>query len=134
MDDKTYATNVSEAKVLADLCMKRFNVFSQTSGKAPFDLVASHESFPMVLNRIQVKSCAKVSKNGSYNVQLKKVRHNKNENKITNFDCLSCDVVAVYLMDVDKVFYIEAKKLHGKTAVAVRLDKDIDYFGCHSSR
>ena len=134
MDKKTYATNVSEAKVVADLSVKQFNVFTQSSGKAPFDLVASHTDFPTVLNRIQVKSCEKPSKSGAYNVQLKKVRHNKTKNTITNFSSLECDVVAVYLMDIDKVFYIEAKKLHGKTAVAIRPDKQINYFGCYDPK
>ena len=53
MDNKTYISQLSEVKVMADLAYKDYHIFNQISGKAPFDLVAYKEN---VLSRISAKS------------------------------------------------------------------------------
>ena len=59
------------------------------------------------LYRIEVKSTETESKSGSgWEVQIKKVRPNKTENKITNFSKDQCDLLAIYLKPVDKVLLI----------------------------
>lgn len=56
MDDKTYYSSLAELKVMADLTAKKWHVFNQVSGKAPFDVVIYREG---VLKRMSIKSCSK---------------------------------------------------------------------------
>ena len=122
MDKKTYMSSVSEAKIVTDLTVRDFDIFTQSSGKSPFDLIAHKDG---KILRVQVKSCGKKDKKGRFNVQLKSVRHNKTENKIIKFDPNSCDLLAIYLFDADKICYFDPKKLPSLNEIKV--DPTIDY-------
>lgn len=119
MDDKTFMTNVSEAKVAADLASKRIHVFTQSSGKAPVDMIAMRDN---KLFKVQVKSCEKARRNGGYNVQLRKIRHNSLKNTIHRFDPTECDVVAVYLVNVDIVCYVPSSEIGNRGEIVLRLE------------
>lgn len=118
MDSKTYASNVSEAKVVADLAQRGHHVYIQTSGKGPFDVASVKDG---ILKRIQVKACYK-SKNGSYTIQLRTIHTSMKKNTIVKFDATKCDILAVYLIDIDKVFYLEAAQFHDTSTVALRVN------------
>lgn len=105
MDDKTYFSAKAEARAVYELTKARYHVFSQISGKAPFDLVASKGA---QLLRISVKSTNVRGSDGSYPVQIKKVRPNKSTNTIVHFDPTECDVLAVYINELDLVCWIPA--------------------------
>jgi hypothetical protein len=124
MDKKTYMASVSEAKIIADFAVKGYDVFTQTNGKSPFDLVVYKNN---KILRVQVKSCQKVSKRGKYKVQLKKVRHNKTQNKITKFDPNSCDVLAIYLFGADKICYLDPHKLSSLNEISVDPNDDFNF-------
>lgn len=117
MDDKTYLGSLGEAKVIAKLTQERYHVFTQVSGKAPFDLVAYKDG---ILYRVSVKSVTKKNESGVYTVQLKIVRPNRTGNKITNFDNTSCDILAVYLFEDDEVMLIDSKTIEVKSALTIR--------------
>lgn len=119
MDSKTYASNLSEAKVVADLAQKSFHTFTQTSGKAPFDVVAVKEN---KLYRIQIKACYKPNKSGGHVIQLRTIHPSATKgNKIVKFDASKCDLLAVYLIDLDKIFYLEAAQFHNKSTVSLKV-------------
>jgi hypothetical protein len=122
MDSKTYASNVSEAKVAADLAQKGFHIFAQTSGKAPFDLVIVNDTNPTILKRVQVKACYQPIKSGSYVIQLRTIHTSMSKNTIVKFDATRCDVLAIYLIDVDRVFYLDPVPLHGTSTISVKVD------------
>lgn len=117
MDNKTYLGAIGEAKVIAKLTEKKFHVFSQVTGKAPFDLIACNEN---KVYRISVKTIEKQNKNGSYTVQLKSVRSNRTENKIVNFDNSSCDILAVYIVETDEVILLDASSITAKSGLVVK--------------
>lgn len=118
MDDKTWMSAVSEAKVSADLAFNRFDVFNQETGKAPFDKVVHKDG---KILRISVKSVLS-SKDGVHYVQLRSIRHNKTKNKIIHFDPESCDYVAVYLFELDKVCYLPSSEIGDRAEVNLRTE------------
>jgi hypothetical protein len=119
MDSKTYASNVSEAKIAADLAHKGFHVFSQSSGKAPFDLIYADDYCPNVLRRVQVKACYKPNKSGTYTIQLRTIHTSMKKNTIVKFDSRKCDILAIYLIDIDKIIYLNPEPLHDTSTIAI---------------
>ena len=121
MDEKTQSSAISESRVTTELLRDGFSVFSQISGKEPFDIAAYRDG---VFLRVQVKSTRVRSENGlSFSVQLKSVRHNKTKNTIKQFDARLCDVLAVYISELDKVCFIPAKEVDGMTAIRIKEGK-----------
>jgi len=116
MDDKTYYGSLAEAKIIYELTEKKYHIFNQVSGKAPFDLVAFKDND---LLKISVKSVSVTNKNGNYEVQLKRVRSNKTENKIYNFDPKECDVLAVFVIPLNKVFYFKSTNIKTKSTFTI---------------
>lgn len=116
MDNKTYLGSLGEAKVISKLTEEKFHIFSQITGKAPFDLIAVKEN---LLFRVSVKSIEKSDKYNNYIVQLKSVRSNRHTNKIINFDNTSCDLLCVYVVDLDKVIILDAKQITAKSALSL---------------
>lgn len=122
MDSKTYASNLSEAKVIADLAQKGFHVFTQNSGKAPFDVIAIKDHNPTLITRIQVKACYKPNKNGTYTIQLRTIHTSMKKNTIVKFDSSKCDLLAIYLIQDDKIIYLDPKPLHNTSTIAVKVN------------
>lgn len=117
MDNKTYLGAIGEAKVIAKLTEDKFHVFTQVTGKAPFDLVACKDS---KIYRVSVKTIEKKNKDGSYTVQLKSVRSNRTENRIINFDNTSCDILAVYIVETDEVIFKQASDIKAKSGLVIK--------------
>lgn len=117
MDDKTYYSTLGEIKVATELTKQRFHVFNQLSGKAPVDLIALKDN---KVYRISVKTCLKMNEHDSYLIQLRKIRSSRHKNTIHLFDKNECDVLAVYLVDCDKVCFIEAKIIEVINALTIK--------------
>lgn len=117
MDDKTYLGAIGEAKVIALLTEQKYHVFTQVTGKAPFDLVAYKEG---KLYRVSVKTVMKRGKRGAFVVQLKSVRSNRTGNKIIGFDNNSCDILAIYLVEDDEVILMSSSDVKAKSALSIR--------------
>lgn len=117
MDNKTWLGSLGESKVAAELSRHRFHVFTQTTGKAPFDLVAYKDGY---LYRVNVKSTQRRSKWGSWEVKIASVRSNRTENRIVPFDFASCDVLAVYIEPLDKICFLHSSEVAGKNYIALR--------------
>nr|WP_242021875.1 group I intron-associated PD-(D/E)XK endonuclease [Trichocoleus sp. FACHB-90] len=117
VDNKTWLGSLGESKVAAELSRHRFHVFTQTTGKAPFDLVAYKDGY---LYRINVKTTQRLDKWGSWEVQIKSLRSNRTKNRIIPFDPQSCDVLAVYIEPLDKVCFLQVSEVSGKNSIALR--------------
>lgn len=117
MDNKTWLGSLGESKVAAELSRHRFHVFIQTTGKAPFDLVAYKNGH---LYRVNVKTTQRLSKWGSWEVKIASVRSNRTGNRIVPFDFASCDVLAVYIEPLDKVCFLHSSEVAGKSYIALR--------------
>lgn len=102
---------MAEAKAIYEFTKQGYHIFNQVSGKAPFDLVIYKEE---ELLKVSVKSVLKRNSRGKYEVQLKRVRSNKTENKIYPFDNSECDLLVVYIVDLDKLCIFYANKITAK--------------------
>lgn len=117
MDDRTYLGSLAEAKVIATLTEQKWFVFNQTSGKAPFDVVAYRDG---ILKRISIKGTSNKDEYDSYLVQIGRVRSNKTSNTVHKFDSNECDVVAIYIKPLDKVCFISAQDITSGRAISLR--------------
>lgn len=119
MDDKTYLGTLAEAKVIAKLTEQKWFVFNQTSGKAPFDLVVYKDK---KLQTISVKGCSRKDKYGSYLVTISRTRSNRTTNTVHKFDPNLCNILAVYLSDIDKVCFIPTCKISSGRQINLRVE------------
>lgn len=119
VDDKTWVGSLAEAVVTAKLAENKFHVFQQISGKAPFDLVAYRDG---KLYRISVKGCAgNVSKaRGSFIVYLERKSNNRTCSKRQPFRCADCDVLAVYIHTLRKIWFIPAARVGSRANLSLR--------------
>jgi PD-(D/E)XK endonuclease len=124
VDNKTWLGSLGESKVAAELSRYRFHVFTQTTGKAPFDLVAYKDGR---LYRVNVKTTQRLSKWGSWELKIASVRSNRTGNRIVPFDFTSCDVLAVYIEPLDKVCFLHSSEVAGKNYITLR-DKTVHQY------
>lgn len=97
--------------------------FSELDGKSPFDLVVHKDN---KLYRVEIKSTETRSKyNTGWEVQLKKVRSNRSENKITNFSSNQCDILVVYICPIDEIILIDSSLVKVKSSLTIT-DKEIN--------
>lgn len=117
MDNKTWLGSLGESKVAAELSRHRFHVFTQVTGKAPFDLVAYKDGY---LYRVNVKTTQRLDKWGSWEVRIASVRSNRTGNRVVPFAPKSCDVLAVYIEPLDKVCFLRSSEVSGNNSIALR--------------
>lgn len=121
MDDKTYLGSLAEAKCVADLTRQHFHVFTQFSGKAPFDLVACKDSRIL---RISVKGTRKsATKQGSYAIDIGRIR----SSTVHKFDPSSCDLLAVFVYEIDTIYYIPTNMINGGRQFWINTSKHGEY-------
>ena len=108
---------VGKIRIISYFIEKGYDVFIEVDGKSPFDIVVHKEG---LLERVEIKTTSTRcrSKRG-WVVQLKKVRSNKNRNKITSFNPNQCDLVAIYIRPKDKVVILKSKEIEAKSTINV---------------
>ncbi len=118
MDDKTWITALSQARVTSELARQRFDIFAELVGKSPFDLIAHRDG---ILYRVSVESTMSQKRDrGSWEVLLKRVRSNKTQNHIHKFDPDSCDILCVYIEQIDKVCFFDPKAIRSSNSITIR--------------
>ncbi len=117
MDSRTRLGSLGEAKVIAKFVEHGFDVFTQFSGKAPFDLVAYQDG---CLLRVQVKGTASKTRYGVYQVQLKAIRANRTRNVIHYFEPSECDVLAIYIEPLDTICFLRADEIGARGQLNLR--------------
>jgi hypothetical protein len=120
MDIKTQVSTISELRVAEEFIRCGHVVFTQLNGKAPFDLVVHIEG---KLYRVSVKSILKPNKYGVYPIQLRRIRANKKLNKIYLFDKNECDILSVFLHDINKILFFNTSILTQKNQLNVKLSE-----------
>lgn len=110
---------LGETKTMARLTELGWDVFIPLSGHAPFDLIASSPEGKLF--RVSVKTCFRVTKYGSYDVQIKQSQPLSNGYKTKGFDIESCDILACYIGPEDKVCFVNSKEITSKNAVSFRM-------------
>ena len=109
---------LGESRAITELIKQGYEIFTQFSGKAPFDFVAYLDG---ECKRVEVKSTSRRTKyDTGWEVQLKKVRPNSSRNVITNFDNTSCDILCVYIVPLDIVVVYNSSDIKAKTSMAIQ--------------
>lgn len=104
---------------MAVLLQHGYQVFVQFGGKCVIDLVAWKDGKTFT---ISVKSVAcPLSRYGAYAAQLRRIRGVRGKIKVHPFDPKSCDVLAVYIHEIDKVCFVKASDVTSASAVAFRM-------------
>jgi hypothetical protein len=121
MDNKTWACSVSQAAVATFFAKHRAFVFTDPTGKAPFDMAVYKNG---ILRRVSVKSVlAPTDSDGgrgcatSYSVQLRCTRYSRSKIRTTNFSDADCDILATYVVPTDQVALFWSKDMVGRTAI-----------------
>lgn len=126
MDDKTMAHVLGETIAKLYFELKGYFVYTNSSGKAEFDLVISKDR---ELYSVEVKtvSALKTSTKGDYfEVQLKSVRSNKTENTIHNFSNIGLDYLVVVDTATRRIAVFNALEIEAKSTMRIYDDKFMD--------
>lgn len=119
MDNKTNAHIIGETLSKLYFELQGYFVYTNSSGKAEFDLVISKEG---LLYSVEVKTVSSIKENTIgrfFDVQLKSVRSNTTENTIHNFDNSFIDYLAVVDIINNKITVLNAVdiKVHGSLRI-----------------
>ena len=129
MDDKTRAHILGESIAKLYFELEGYFVYTNSSGKAEFDLIISKEGKCFTVE-VKTVSSLKTSSLGDYfEVQLKSVRANKTENVIHKFDNTNIDFLAVVNVLDNTIFVKEAKLVEAKGALRIYNNKFVNIFG-----
>lgn len=110
--------NLAEAKVAAELIRQRFEVFTSTTGKAPFDLVAYQDGR---LLRVEVRGISQQENSGSYSVRLTSTRGTTgNGRRYQAINRAHADLLAVYVLPWDSVAFIAMADIVNKQTLTFR--------------
>lgn len=117
MDNKTYISQLSELKVMSGLASQGYHIFNQSSGKAPFDIIAYKDG---LCKRVSVKATdSEPNKVGKYQIQLRRIRSNKTSNKIYKIEENEFDILAIYILKEDKVIYVDISEVIGRSTINI---------------
>lgn len=106
---------LAEAKVTADLIDLGWEVLLPISSQCPFDLVCYKESMGLI--RVQVKGSARpVDHNANYTFKLA-TSYARKSDKPFNKDM--CDILALYMVEDDKIFYLPTNSLKNTTSIRI---------------
>lgn len=102
---------------MAALLDQHYDVFAPVFGNGTADLIASKPGQPAL--RIECKATSEQplhTREGRYGVRLKRSKHPRagEKRRTVNFDSASCEVVAVYLIELDVVVFYPSAELHGR--------------------
>lgn len=123
MDQKSKISALGESLVIAEFIRRDYDVFTQFSGKEPFDMAVHKEG---KLYRVEVKSTSNRTKEDrGWKVQLRKSRSNLTETKINKFDPNSCDILAVFIEPVNKIVILESSNITVRSELTI-LDKQLE--------
>jgi hypothetical protein len=107
MDRKTKGL-LAESKTISELITMGCEVYTPFADNGPYDLLTIKEN---KIYKVSVK-CSSVMKNSdTVLITLKTVsRRKENDVKVNKFDSNNIDILAVYVLPLDIVYLIDAKK------------------------
>lgn len=109
--------SVGEIATQLAFLKRGYEVYSPATDNAKYDFLVHKDG---LIETVEVKSTS-VKRGELWRVQLKRVRSNKNENRIMNFDNSQVDYLAVYIEPLDKVIIYKAKDIKSKTELSLKI-------------
>lgn len=118
--DTTQSGSIAEMQAVVAYMRDGWEVFLQSNGKAPFDLVVYRDK---ELRRVTVKATAQKSRNGvnSYITELRSIRPNRTGNKIKQLS--EYDELYVYVHPWDEGFFFSPEEVNGRQAITLNRSK-----------
>ena len=108
---------IGEMSCFAELAKIGWTIYTDSSGKGLCDCIIMKND---KLLRVQIKTSATRTKyNTGYAITIGSVRSNKTLNVVHKFDNLKQDILAVYLIDLDKVFFFESSCINNSRYFAI---------------
>lgn len=109
--------SLGEAKALAYLVENGYDVFTQFSGKAPFDFVAGKDG---KLYRVEAKATTRRSNSGKWIVTISRTCMVKNKHaRRRHFDKNQCDMLLVYIIPLDEIVELDPSTIENLTTIRV---------------
>lgn len=115
MNNKNLTGALGEAKAIAYMIENGYSIFTQFSGHEPFDFVAYKTNNSPLLLRVSVKSTSIKTPN-AYVVTIK-------QNNIP-FDASSCDLLLVYLVELDEIREFLPSRLNGQNTFSIPFNSE----------
>lgn len=107
--------NLGEISSIKEMTRMGYEVYTPFDNSS-YDFLCVNRSGKVL--KVEVKSCYNKN-NGKYTVQLKKVRSNKTENKIYNFNKDFVDILCLYLVEDDITLCLSTSNFPYRSAVVV---------------
>ena len=109
--------DLGEAKAITKFIEHGFSIFTQFSGKNPFDFIAYRNG---KLIKVEVKSTTCRTQYGSYEVYIRTSYGRSTGNVYKSFDPSKCDLLAIYLQPIDTLCFANPKKFTNRNCIAFR--------------
>lgn len=110
--------NIGEAKVVADLISKGYDIALPFGDNLPFDIIAITQDLRFI--KVQVKYCS--LKDGKIRLRNQKMSCNTKRTYTTTYTVAEVDVFAVYCPDNDTLLYVDSKEVVNTSEFAIRFD------------
>lgn len=107
---------VGESATVAYFVKEGYEVFLPMFGNASCDLIVVKDG---KISRVECKSTSVRTPSGKWIAQLRQVRSNKTSNNIKKFDANNSELLAIYIVDEDRVVVLDSLLVHGNSTVTV---------------
>lgn len=108
--------NIGELATQLEFAKLQYEVYTPAVDNAKYDMVVASPDGKLL--KVEVKS-TQCTRNGNWIVALRKTRHNKTTTTVTDFSNDVVDILAVYIVPLEEVILLEAKKITQKTTLTV---------------
>jgi Holliday junction resolvase-like predicted endonuclease len=108
---------LGESKVAGYFLAQGYHVFLPVFSYPECDMVIMKEG---ITQKVEVKATSSKTKGGNFMVSLRRIRNNSRHYTIHKFDGACADILAVYIVDEDRVVLLKANDLNGRTAVTIK--------------
>ena len=116
--DTTQTGTLAEMQAALAYMKDGWEVFLQSNGKAPFDLVAYKDE---TLRRVTVKGTSQESKQGGFIVDLRSIRPNRTGNTIKHLS--EYDELFVWVFPWEEGFFFFPEAVNGRDTISFHPDR-----------
>ena len=118
---------IGESAIVAEFIRQGYDVFLPQFGNTSCDMIVVKDG---VISRVECKT-TDFSENGvSWKVELRQVRSNKTANNVKKFNSENSEILAVYILQENRVYLYSSKEFHGRTGLSIRKVQPIGDGSC----
>lgn len=117
MRDTSGQGRLGEASAVKYFIENEYEVFHPMFGNTSCDLVVIKDG---IIQRVEVKATRAIAPSGSYKVMLRSTRYNKTEQIGRVFDASKSEILAVYIVPLDKIVILNSRDYDGRMTVSIK--------------